>query len=151
MTTTIKDIIKKCAQLSNRDDIASAINEANILSEITNTSLKNDIIKLIQYYNFVLENIYEKASLFLPRLSYRLFASPWPTSFIRLKIFHHFFQFHYTTPKQKSKERFDFSNRPLIKRPLCVKGAGTKGDWGIVTIPPLHIRSAPPFTQGRLI
>lgn len=59
MTTTIKDIIKKCAQLSNRDDIASAINEANILSEITNTSLKNDIIKLIQYYNFVLENIYE--------------------------------------------------------------------------------------------
>lgn len=55
----IKQILIKCTHLVNRDDIMSALKNASTINDISNTSIQNDIIRLISYYNFVVDSIFE--------------------------------------------------------------------------------------------
>ena len=52
----LKDILIKSAELLNRDDIICELNNKN---ETTNNSLKNDIYRLINYYNYTIQNLFE--------------------------------------------------------------------------------------------
>lgn len=50
----LKDILIKSAELLNRDDI---INELLNQNNIQNSSLQNDILRLISYYNYTIKNL----------------------------------------------------------------------------------------------
>lgn len=50
----LKNIIIKCAELLNRDDIIDAIQTADDVSDIQNKQIQNDVTRLIHYYNFTL-------------------------------------------------------------------------------------------------
>ena len=52
----LKDILIKSAELLNRDDIIDSLNNP---TGDTNTSLQNDICRLISYYNFILKSLCE--------------------------------------------------------------------------------------------
>ena len=52
----LKDILIKSAELLNRDDI---INEVNNPSQSENTALKNDIYRLISYFNYTVQFLCE--------------------------------------------------------------------------------------------
>lgn len=55
----LKHILIKCSEIINRDDLSKTLKEVNSLSEITNESIQNDITRMISYYNFVVNNIFE--------------------------------------------------------------------------------------------
>lgn len=55
----LKQILIKCSELINRDDISSILKNHSSINEIENQALQSDVIKMITYYNFVVENIYE--------------------------------------------------------------------------------------------
>lgn len=55
----LKNLIIKCSDLVNRDDISLALKNTSSLDEIENQNIQSDIIRLIQYYNFTISNIYE--------------------------------------------------------------------------------------------
>jgi hypothetical protein len=55
----LKDILKKCASLLNRDDILSAIYSSSQVSEIENNQIQNDVSRLISYYNFITKTLCE--------------------------------------------------------------------------------------------
>lgn len=55
----IKQVLIKCAELVNRDDILTALKNSDSIDDITNSSLQNEVTRLIKYYNFVIHNIYE--------------------------------------------------------------------------------------------
>lgn len=55
----LKNILIKCAELLNRDDLVSALKDASTTDDIINSSQQNDVTKLISYYNFTLSNICE--------------------------------------------------------------------------------------------
>ena len=52
----LKDILLKTAQLINRDDLIEGLNK-NL--EDNTQAIKNDIIRLISYFNFTMENLCE--------------------------------------------------------------------------------------------
>ena len=52
----LKDILIKSAELLGRDDIIAELNNP---TNQTNNSLQNDILRLISYYNFVVQNLCE--------------------------------------------------------------------------------------------
>lgn len=51
----LKDILLQTAELINRDDLIDALNSDNITSQ----SIQNDILRLISYYNYTIENLCE--------------------------------------------------------------------------------------------
>lgn len=55
----LKNILIKCANLLGRDDISTELNKSNKLNEITDNSVKNEIEKLICFYNFVTSLTFE--------------------------------------------------------------------------------------------
>lgn len=55
----LKNLIIKCSDLVNRDDISLALKNTSSIDEIENQNIQSDIIRLIQYYNFTISNIYE--------------------------------------------------------------------------------------------
>lgn len=55
----LKNLIIKCSDLVNRDDISLTLKNVSSLDEIENQNIQSDIIRLIQYYNFTISNIYE--------------------------------------------------------------------------------------------
>ena len=55
----IKQLLKKCAELINRDDILDSLKTTDSVDDISNTTIQNDIIRLISYFNFVVSNIFE--------------------------------------------------------------------------------------------
>lgn len=55
----LKDYLKKCAIVLNRDDILNAISSFNTVSEIDNNQIKNDVLRLISYFNFTVKTICE--------------------------------------------------------------------------------------------
>lgn len=55
----LKNILIKCSELIGRDDIISAIKNIDDADNIENVSLKNDVVKLISFYNYVTNNVYE--------------------------------------------------------------------------------------------
>lgn len=55
----IKNILIKCAELVNREDIVSSLKSANTINEIKNNSTQSDVIRLLSYYNFIIESIFE--------------------------------------------------------------------------------------------
>ena len=48
----LKDILLKTAEIINRDDLIDGLNNSN-----NSPSIKNDIIRLISYYNYTLETL----------------------------------------------------------------------------------------------
>ncbi len=54
-----KDFLKKCASVLNRDDIYDELSSKTELSEIANQQIQNDIVRLINYYNFILKAVCE--------------------------------------------------------------------------------------------
>lgn len=59
----LKDFLIKCSELLNRDDIVQTLREVNDIDSIENAQIKNDVLRLISYYNFtvstICENYYE--------------------------------------------------------------------------------------------
>lgn len=55
----LKNILIKCAELVNRDDILFELKKVDSIEAITNIGIKNDVIRLISYYNFIISNLYE--------------------------------------------------------------------------------------------
>ncbi len=55
----IKELLKKCAELINRDDIVEELNNVNLLEEIEDQQLANDIIRLLNYYNYIVSSVFE--------------------------------------------------------------------------------------------
>ena len=55
----IKQLLIKCAELLNRDDIIVSLKDTDSVDNISNTSIQNDTIRLISYYNYVVSNIFE--------------------------------------------------------------------------------------------
>ena len=55
----LKQLLIKCAELTNRDDIVQSLKKVNLVEEIENKTIQNDIYRLISYYNFVVVNLYE--------------------------------------------------------------------------------------------
>ena len=55
----LKQILIKCAELINRDDISKALKNVNNLDEISNETIQTDVIRLMSYYNFICSSLYE--------------------------------------------------------------------------------------------
>ena len=55
----IKNILIKCAELTNRDDIVDELKAVSNVDEINNKNIQNDIYRLISYYNFIVSNLFE--------------------------------------------------------------------------------------------
>ena len=55
----VKQILTKCVELLNRDDILNELKNSTSISDITNNLIKNDVERLINYYNFTISNIFE--------------------------------------------------------------------------------------------
>ena len=55
----LKQLLIKCSDILNRDDISSTLKNISSLDEVTNTTIQNDIARMISYYNFTISNIYE--------------------------------------------------------------------------------------------
>lgn len=55
----LKDILIDCAELLSRDDILDTLKSVNSVEEITNKQIKNDINRLISFYNSTLYFICE--------------------------------------------------------------------------------------------
>jgi len=55
----LKDIIKRCSYLLNRNDILRALDDADEIDDITDDEIKLDVIKLIDYYNTVVCSVFE--------------------------------------------------------------------------------------------
>ncbi len=55
----LKNILIKTAEIINRDDLISALKKNNSVEEIQNESIKLDIYKMISYYNFISNDIFE--------------------------------------------------------------------------------------------
>ncbi len=50
----LKDTLILCAELINRDDICDALINANAVEDIENNQVRNDVTRLIHFYNFSL-------------------------------------------------------------------------------------------------
>ncbi len=55
----IKQIFLKTSQLLNRDDIYKELNKITTIEECSNQSIQSDIVRMINYYNFVINTIFE--------------------------------------------------------------------------------------------
>lgn len=55
----LKNILIKTAEIVNRDDLLLAIKKATSIEEIENENIKSDILKLISYFNFIINDIFE--------------------------------------------------------------------------------------------
>ena len=55
----IKNLLIKCCGLIGRDDLAEELKNANFISDIVKNDAKNDIIKLISFFNFIISSIFE--------------------------------------------------------------------------------------------
>lgn len=56
----LKNALLKCSLLLDRDDLYKEISSSEKIEEILNNQIKNDILKLINCYNFISNFIYEK-------------------------------------------------------------------------------------------
>lgn len=59
----LKNLLKKCAETLNREDIVQALSKTDDLSQIDDGQVKNDIFRLISYFNFISKTICEDYSL----------------------------------------------------------------------------------------
>ncbi len=48
----LKNLLIKCAELLNRDDILETLKSIDDVEDIDNKQIQNDIVRLIQFYNF---------------------------------------------------------------------------------------------------
>lgn len=55
----LKNFIVKCAETLNRDDICGVLKFSSTLANIEDGQVKNDIIRLISYYNYISKTIFE--------------------------------------------------------------------------------------------
>lgn len=55
----IKNIFLNCAQLLDRDDLYDEIKISNTIDDIKEKHIQSDVLKLISYYNFITNLIYE--------------------------------------------------------------------------------------------
>ena len=55
----LKHILIKCSEIINRDDLSKTLKEVNSINEITNEFVQNDITRMISYYNFIVNNVFE--------------------------------------------------------------------------------------------
>ena len=55
----LKHLLIKTAEIINRNDIISCLKTTNSIDEISDSSLQNEICKLINFYNFTVSSIYE--------------------------------------------------------------------------------------------
>ena len=131
----LKDILIKSAELLNRDDI---INEINDPSQSENTSLKNDICRLISYFNYTVQFLCEK---FFPiemvdtissdknRKIYYNFFSAEPLNIISVEADDKLYNFsehttYITVPIQEKlfKIKYNFLPQPAkdIYSPYCI-------------------------------
>lgn len=55
----IKQLLIKCAELLNRDDIIASLKETDSVDNISNKSIQNDTVRLMSYYNYIVSNIFE--------------------------------------------------------------------------------------------
>lgn len=55
----IKQIFLKTSQLLNRDDIYKELNKITTIEECSNQSIQSDVVRMINYYNFVINTIFE--------------------------------------------------------------------------------------------
>jgi len=55
----LKKTLIKCSQLIGRDDIILTLKDVNDADEIENSSIKNDVTRLINFYNFIVNSICE--------------------------------------------------------------------------------------------
>lgn len=54
----LKDILIISATIINRNDIVDSLKKASTVENITNEQIKNDVFRLISYYNFVSKTIF---------------------------------------------------------------------------------------------
>ena len=54
-----KNLLIKCCNLIGRDDIVEELKNANLIEDIVKNDIKNDIFKLISYYNYTVTSIFE--------------------------------------------------------------------------------------------
>lgn len=55
----LKNFLIKCAMLLNRDDIIVALQNTNDISDIENEQIRNDILRLINYFNYTFSSLCE--------------------------------------------------------------------------------------------
>ena len=56
----MKNILIKCAEILNRNDIISTLKQVNSINEISDYNIQSDVIKLISYYNYITQTIYQE-------------------------------------------------------------------------------------------
>lgn len=54
-----KNLLIKCCNLIGRDDITSAIKSVSKIEDIIDNDIKNDVLKLMSYYNYVVSSVFE--------------------------------------------------------------------------------------------
>lgn len=107
----LKNLLKKCAETLNRDDIVQTLNKTNDLSEIDDGQIKNDIYRLISYFNFISKTICEDYSLLKETES--ILSSP--TGQIE------FFKFHHTPTKIIAVFDLNMNKKNFLLYPESIK------------------------------
>ena len=81
----LKNILIKCAEYLNRNDIITALKQHENIDSIEDNSLQIDIIKLISFYNYTVNTIFENY--------FDLIFTDTATSNDEYKIYYHDFSF----------------------------------------------------------
>lgn len=55
----LKDIIVKCAETLNRNDIIKSLKYVSSIDEITDEQIQSDVIKIISYYNYISNAVFQ--------------------------------------------------------------------------------------------
>ena len=56
----LKDIIVRCAETLNRNDIIKALKGVSSIDEIVDEQIQSDVIKIISYYNYISNAVFQE-------------------------------------------------------------------------------------------